>query len=136
MEIVSVPSLPASHIQKSSISPSVTASAYENGDGVADLYTPFRDALSPGDEISEDGACSYAESHRVHRGWIAECLWWLASCRRPRYQSDYVVLFLNESERFGSNSCRLSGICQRLFVARSLHRLFAFAFYHPSFCVF
>ena len=79
-----------------------------NGDPAGELYTPFgADGPSAGNDASSQD--SPADSHDTHRNWISECLWWLASCRRSRYQSDYVVLLVNGSERFGANSCLLSG---------------------------
>lgn len=75
--------------------------------------SPFGKHAAPAFDVnpSDDASSvhSFADSHRVNRGWIAECLWWLSTCRRRRYQSDYEVLFVNGSNRFGSNSCRLSG---------------------------
>jgi len=70
------------------------------------LSSPF-DLVLPSEDTASQA--SFAESHHANRGWISECLVWLSSWRKQKYESDYTVLFVNGSERFGSNSCRLSG---------------------------
>lgn len=74
----------------------------------SNLQSPFISKQASDEEVATP-RYSEAESHHVSRGWISECLWWIASWQKTPFQSEYEVLFINGSNRFGTNSVRLSG---------------------------